>query len=607
MSVAARRGHLEPRASTERRWRRIGVAVVRRSGALAVASIVVLLALAAVIPTFRVSYDESSVQIYGSDSTRGYDLVRKHWGGERGGPGVSAGPRRSRHAEHHRPRGAGAHGDLGVTVPGIAYVRSITRPDGRPLAESATGFSTGPSAVSSRTRTAGGRCRTRTPSSRSGVTALSAGADEAVRQMPRLVAGNRRGRRARRRCPHGGGTPERIVAVASRRDPHIAAGVGHWRASRTRCRRCSSRSTTTPRRTAGIADGLRSVFGPMLARADDPGFSRDPACAAARAAFLAVDRADRRPRRPGSARRDLGRPCSVAAVARARATLSGTAAAGLAQLQTLLDRLDGRSPEQMRAQLENSPTASPALSTGLGTLADGLAQAKAGTDQTAALTAELTAGLGRAADYLTTMSDAPARGRAPASTCRRRRSRTRVRRRDEAAHVARRALGRGCSSSGRSIPTATGRCRRVGAITDAARAGARGTVLERGRCLVDGSDVSVGGHEPAGAARLRSLRCRRCAGGPRDPRPVAAQPARAGPAGGGRAVVRSRRPSRQHPVLAAPARDRPRLVGDPRVRSWRWWRSAPTYSMLFASRIREQLPSRDGRRGDPGFSAPPAA
>lgn len=133
-------------APSDRRW-------CGGPGRLRPPAIVVLLALAAVIPTLRVSYDEASVQFYGSDSTRGYDLVRQHW----------AVPEYLLVRADHDMRNTTDLAALELMaasvsqVPGVARVRAITRPDGRPLAESATGFSSGAVGVSSVMRTAGSR------------------------------------------------------------------------------------------------------------------------------------------------------------------------------------------------------------------------------------------------------------------------------------------------------------------------------------------------------------------------------------------------------------------------------------------------------------------
>ncbi|MEH3154759.1 MAG: MMPL family transporter [Gordonia paraffinivorans] len=478
MSVAARRGHLEPRASTERRWRRVGTAVVRRSGALTVVAMVVLVALAAVIPTFRVSYDESSVQIYGSDSTRGYDLVREHWGVNEVVPEYLL--VRSDH-DMRDTTDLAALELMAMSVskaPGIAYVRSITRPDGRPLAESATGFSTG--TVGGQLTDAHRRVEAATPELQrlaNGVTALRDGADEAAREMPRLVAGTDEVVSLADGVLSAVGTAERIVAIASDGTMTLPSSVRTLAALADTVSALLTEIDDDARRSAAAADGLRSVFGPMLAGADGPDCARDPACAAARAAFLAVDRATGG--RAGQALREATSAASVpsAAVARAHALLPELRT-GLSQLQTLLDRLDGRSPAELRAQLGDLTDGVSRLSTGLDSLADGLRQAKAGTDQTVTLTAELTAGLQRAGDYLTTMSDATRSGAGagfylpPQALS------------DPRFVAGTRLL---MSPDGRSArmlvirstnPYGHRALSEVGTIVDAARAGARGTVLE---------------------------------------------------------------------------------------------------------------------------------
>ncbi|OBH05770.1 hypothetical protein A5696_25140 [Mycobacterium sp. E2699] len=80
LALAAKRGIAEPRADLSRRyWNRIGVLVVRRPAPLLAASLVILLALSAVVVTMTISYDDRKGQPAGTASNRGYQLLDRHF------------------------------------------------------------------------------------------------------------------------------------------------------------------------------------------------------------------------------------------------------------------------------------------------------------------------------------------------------------------------------------------------------------------------------------------------------------------------------------------------------------------------------------------------
>ncbi|WP_083177759.1 MMPL/RND family transporter [Mycobacterium scrofulaceum] len=80
LALAAARGIAEPRADLSRRyWNRIAVMVVRRPAPLLAASLVALLALAGVVATMTISYDDREGQPAGTDSNHGYRLLDRHF------------------------------------------------------------------------------------------------------------------------------------------------------------------------------------------------------------------------------------------------------------------------------------------------------------------------------------------------------------------------------------------------------------------------------------------------------------------------------------------------------------------------------------------------
>ncbi|EUA03131.1 MMPL family protein [Mycobacterium kansasii 824] len=80
LALAAKRGIGEPKADRTRRyWNWIAVAVVRRPAPLLAASLALILGLAAVSLTMRISYDDRQGQPDTTQSNEGYHLVDRHF------------------------------------------------------------------------------------------------------------------------------------------------------------------------------------------------------------------------------------------------------------------------------------------------------------------------------------------------------------------------------------------------------------------------------------------------------------------------------------------------------------------------------------------------
>ncbi|WP_406814966.1 RND family transporter [Mycobacterium sp. M23085] len=78
--LAARRGIGEPRADRTRAyWNRIAVTVVRRPVPLLAISLLILVALASICLTVRISYDDRKAQPAETSSNKGYRLLDKHF------------------------------------------------------------------------------------------------------------------------------------------------------------------------------------------------------------------------------------------------------------------------------------------------------------------------------------------------------------------------------------------------------------------------------------------------------------------------------------------------------------------------------------------------
>jgi len=81
LALAAKRRIGEPKSDRTRRyWNSVAVAVVRRPGRLLITSLVILLALAGVAATMKISYDDRKGQPTSTASNQGYQLLDRHFG-----------------------------------------------------------------------------------------------------------------------------------------------------------------------------------------------------------------------------------------------------------------------------------------------------------------------------------------------------------------------------------------------------------------------------------------------------------------------------------------------------------------------------------------------
>ena len=404
MSVAGRRGHIEPKASTERRWRRRGATIIRHSGPLVAVSMVVLVALAAMVPLLRVSYDEESVQLYANDSTRGYDKVLEHYGVNEILPEYLI-IRADHDMRNTNDLAALELVAMSVSkLPDIAYVRSITRPDGSPIPEASTGYQVGQ--VGNRLDDAHRQMVEATPELQrlaSGVTALRDGADSALEQLPLLVDGTNQVVGLAGGVLDAVDTASRIVAIASDGRLSLPQGVTELATLADTLSLLVTAVSTSNAQTLAATEQLDDVFGPMLMTVPDAQCQADPTCLAARSAFSLFDKAT-----GGKASRALQQAVNLSGVPgevidKAKALLPEIET-GLSQVKVLLDGLGGKTPAQLRSELGALTAGITELSTGMTQLAEGLRQVKVGTDKTVSLTGQLTAGLGEAGDYLQTMA-----------------------------------------------------------------------------------------------------------------------------------------------------------------------------------------------------------
>ncbi|WP_316245467.1 MMPL family transporter [Gordonia sp. OPL2] len=409
LSLAGRRGWAEPRASTERAWRRRGARVIRHAGVYTAAALLFLIGTALISTTYRMNWDESAMPIRPTDSTRGYDAVTQHYGHNEIAPDYLT-VRADHDVRNTRDLAALELAAMSVaSMPEVAIVRSITRPDGKPLPEAATGFQSG--VVGAQLGDAHRQMTAATPELKrlaAGVDELATGAESAVTRMPELVDGTREVTSMASTVLDGLDRTERIVALST--DGKSLSEV--LPTLRTTLGSLATIVAALDGRDRVATSALRQVqttFGPLQGGSPTAACRSDAQCMAARVAFAALDRALGGRASAALTDLDVAADAAPTTVERLRALLPELRA-GLQTVDSLTRQLGGRSSTEIRADLTRLSAGVSELAGGMGRLADGLRQVKAGTDKTVALTGQLNDGLRRASEYLSTMGHATRSG-----------------------------------------------------------------------------------------------------------------------------------------------------------------------------------------------------
>lgn len=405
IALWGRRGYAEPRALNERAWRRRGAKIIRHAPALVAGSLVFLIATSGTLLTFRPNIDENAMQLRSTDSKRGYDAVHRHWGVNEAAPEFIV-----IRADHDmRNTSDLAALDLIAmavgNLPEITYVRSITRPDGSPLPETAIGFQTGK--VADGLSDAHQRIDATIPElSRlaAGVTQLRDGTASAAARIPQLTDGTRDIVALARTLLATLESADRVIGTISDGSLDVATVVRTLSTTTAALDTVAGEINSGREKMAAPTAALRAVFDPLTSPDPSPACVTDQACLRARQAFRDLNDATGGQALAAITAAQLVSPVipdtvvstALDALPDLRDTLGG--------LRALLDQLGTRNPQQARAQLNSLIAGIGELSGGMGRLHDGLNQVKTGTDTMAALTAELNTGLDRAADYLHALS-----------------------------------------------------------------------------------------------------------------------------------------------------------------------------------------------------------
>lgn len=401
LRILGERGWIDPRGAehTERAWRRRGAWIVRRAGPLTAASLAVLVILAVVLPTMRLGFDEGAVQLHPTDSTKGYAAVVKHFKVNDAVP-VYVMVRANHDLRDTRDLAALELAAIEISkLPMVAYVRSITRPDGKPIPEASTGYQT--NAVADQLGDANKQLIAASPQLDQlarGVTQLSDGANLAVHRMPELVNGTGHVVAMANAVLDVLDSVETIGAITDDAQSFRQA-VGFARSNAATLDAAAGSLRETGAALLVGAHDVQNVFGPLMYGQGTGLCSLWPDCAAAQKAFADLDRAT-----GGQVSAALQRLFAATShpeetMARLDALLPRIDTA-IGKLKALTDGLNCRSKTQARQDLAALVQGVRTLSTELGTMADGLTRVKRGTDQIVALTNKLSAGLGEATDYL---------------------------------------------------------------------------------------------------------------------------------------------------------------------------------------------------------------
>ncbi|MGN6160537.1 MAG: MMPL family transporter [Marmoricola sp.] len=366
MAFAGPRGWLDPKPQrAEARWSRLGDAVVSKPARVLAWGLIPLLLLALFFPFAKVSYDQRRTLPAGEESTKGYQLLDRHFPPNE----VLADYiviRTDRNVRNSTDlafveKAAGA----AAAVPGVASVRTVTRPLGTPLTQASLAYQmrqAGRQLGAASTQVAHGAQAGRQLNS--GAEQLSAGASKAASGAQRILTGANQ---------LASGLPALANGATSARDGSAQLQAGaHLLAT----------SLSTGADQAQVA--VSSLGLAYSALQQSPFCGLDPYCARARAGIGQIYAAERDRLVPGMRQ--------AAAAASRIASGAASLTSGLSQLQTGLIRADAGA-----AQLRSGQAL---LASKLGDLAQGAGQVASGTGQIASKVSGLGSGLSSASTFL---------------------------------------------------------------------------------------------------------------------------------------------------------------------------------------------------------------
>ncbi|HEV7677865.1 MAG TPA: MMPL family transporter [Candidatus Dormibacteraeota bacterium] len=361
-------------------WTSAAALVTRRPGRVALYGLVPLVALAALYPTMRLTYDERAPQPKSEDSMQGLAALEQHY------PQGEILPNYVMVSSAHdlrNPRDLAALD--GATkalakLDGVTSVRSFTQPQGTRLAQASIPYQAGV--------VAGGldQARSAVQAGGAGARKLDTGAQQLSGGAAQVAAGARQAQAA----------TSQIDAGLTQED----AGLQSLAAGATSAQRGAADLATGARDLAaglgvardGVAQAVDGMSRVLLYFQGDPqcALPQSP-CQQAQQGLTAIRDAERDQLLPGLDRAIAG----ARGIAAGDTSLAGGAAAmhdGIVQVQDGIHRLQAGT-RQFGAKLGD-------LSSGAAQVSGGAQQLGGGASQLAGGTTALTAGLGQAADFL---------------------------------------------------------------------------------------------------------------------------------------------------------------------------------------------------------------
>ncbi|SON60338.1 Acyltrehalose exporter MmpL10 [Mycobacterium simulans] len=403
LAIAGRRGYGQPRRLDELRWRRWGARIVRRSGVLTVGSLVVLIALAVVLVTLRINFDENAMQLRPTESSIGHEKVYEHWGLN------EAAPEYLIISSDHDMRNTDDLAALDVIaagverLPDVAFVRSITRPLGKPAEQTAVGYQVG--IVGDRLGDASRHISQSAPDLQRldlGATQLLNGAESANSQLPQLVSGVQEVARLAHEMLNSYGAASSALATMTDGRIGVPTAIADLTASLRLLDVVLDALSNDDRAVAAIG-AANAALGPMLEPQLSGECLANPLCMRGRADLADLDEITN-----GAVGRALGILHAASALPQ---EAIGKVRAALPWLKTLLEQLqamtahvNGQPQAQLNQRLNQLTEGAQRLSGGMSQLVTGLNQVKTGVDTVVELTGRLSEGLQVASNYLDGLS-----------------------------------------------------------------------------------------------------------------------------------------------------------------------------------------------------------
>lgn len=367
------------RPTGARRWARAGALVARRPAAVLAIGVVLLAALAAWLPTLRLSFDERALQPTGTASNLGLQALAAHF------PPNEALPDYLLISSRHDMRDSRDLATLEQLtrtigkVPGVTAVRSVTEPNGRPIPQASLAHQVG--AIADQLATAHQRLSQGT----GGINRLSTGAGQLADGAAQLSNG----------ADRAGGAVDLFISGLSAETSgltHAADGADNARSGAARLAQGAAQIAAGLQaahdQTAEAVTGLHLILDKLTA---DPLCTADPICHGARQGLSAIYQGEHAQLLPGLQR--------AADAARQIAGGNTQLADGLRRLHSGL--VQARNGAQRLTDGERTfRDRLGQLADGAGMLADGAAQLPAGLDRLTTVTGQLGRGLGTAATYL---------------------------------------------------------------------------------------------------------------------------------------------------------------------------------------------------------------